>query len=97
MLTMLQVHRGVKGLVKDSSGKPVEGATVIVLRKNDSKWSLLRKSVTTSSRGEFWRLLIPSEDFTWFAVAAKLNDCHNEGTVISFSPFQVGIVCILPG
>ena len=99
MLTMLQVHRGVKGLVKDSSGKPVEGATVIVLRKNDSKWSLLRKSVTTSSRGEFWRLLIPREgspqDFTWFAVAAKLNDCHNEGTVISFSPFQVGIFCIL--
>ena len=30
MLTMRQVHRGVRGLVKDSSGKPVEGATVIV-------------------------------------------------------------------
>ena len=30
MLTMRQVHRGVRGLVKDSSGKPVEGATVSV-------------------------------------------------------------------
>ena len=27
---MLQVHRGVKGVVKDISGEPVEGATVIV-------------------------------------------------------------------
>ena len=65
------------------------------LRKNDSNWSLLRKSVTTSSRGEFWRLLIPSEDFTWFAVAAKLNACDKEGTVVSSLPFQVGIFCIL--
>ena len=27
---VVQVHRGVRGLVKDSAGEPVEGATVIV-------------------------------------------------------------------
>ena len=27
---MVQVHRGVRGVVKDSAGEPVEGATVVV-------------------------------------------------------------------
>ena len=30
LMMVVQVHRGVRGLVKDSAGEPVEGATVIV-------------------------------------------------------------------
>ena len=30
MLTMRQVHRGVRGVVKDSAGEPVQEATVVV-------------------------------------------------------------------
>ena len=109
---MSQVHRGVKGVVKDSSGKPVEGATVVVQQVWDDQiitmptivtsqegLGSLRKNVTTSSRGEFWRLLVHSEGnpqhYTRFTVAAELNACDKEGTVISSSPFQVDIVCIL--
>ena len=102
MMMVTQVHRGVRGVVKDSAGEPVEGATVIVnqvwllsccydgplmanttvmirlglgimvmitammmimesvmMMISQEGLGLLRKNVTTSSRGEFWRLLMP--------------------------------------
>ena len=50
MLTMLQVHRGVRGLVKDSSGKPVEGATVIVYQVWDDPITMMLESCDISGR-----------------------------------------------
>ncbi|XP_037091577.1 carboxypeptidase D-like [Pollicipes pollicipes] len=50
---MEAVHMGVKGLVLDSDGKPIHGAYVSV----DS----IAYNVTTTERGEFWRLLLPGQ------------------------------------
>lgn len=41
---------GVKGLVKDTSGYPIEDAQIIVENIED-------KPIRTTSRGEYWRLL----------------------------------------
>ena len=53
LLSVLEsVQGGVRGLVMDrDTGEPVRGAEV---RVGDRE-----KTVTTSSRGEFWRLLVP--------------------------------------
>ncbi|KAL3271052.1 hypothetical protein HHI36_021552 [Cryptolaemus montrouzieri] len=45
------VHWGVKGLVLDSEGNPVLDADVVVVG--------IDHNVTTSNRGEYWRLLLP--------------------------------------
>ncbi|KAJ1524156.1 hypothetical protein ONE63_010683 [Megalurothrips usitatus] len=42
-------HMGLKGLVVDAKGNPIPNAVVVVQGIN--------KNVTTSSRGEYWRLL----------------------------------------
>lgn len=49
---MKQVHSGIKGLVQDVNGYPVKGAEIMVEH-------LEQKSVTTTERGEYWRLLLP--------------------------------------
>ena len=41
-----QVHRGIKGVVKDSSGASVDGAVIVVQEPNGS----LGKNVISSSR-----------------------------------------------
>ena len=53
LLSVLEsVQGGVRGLVMDrDTGEPIRGAEV---RIGDRE-----KTVTTSSRGEFWRLLVP--------------------------------------
>jgi len=79
-----QVHRGVRGVVKDSAGEPVEGATVIV---NQEGLGLLRKNVTTSSRGEFWRLLMPGE----YTVAAEVSACETAGIIMSSAPVKISL------
>lgn len=48
---MDQVHKGVKGFVKDSDGSPIRGAAIHV----DSR----RKEVFTAKDGDYWRLLLP--------------------------------------
>ena len=48
---MQQVHSGVKGLVKDVNGRPVSKAAIKVTGNE--------KSVTTTTDGEYWRLLLP--------------------------------------
>lgn len=50
---MEAVHWGVKGVVKDEGGEPVLDADVVV--------EGIGHNVTTSNRGEFWRLLMPGE------------------------------------
>lgn len=47
------VHWGVKGLVSDSNGEAVLDADVVVIGINHN--------VTTSNKGEYWRLLLPGE------------------------------------
>ena len=46
-------HWGVKGLVTDRNGEPVLDADVVVVG--------VRHNITTSNRGEYWRLLLPGE------------------------------------
>nr|AMO02545.1 carboxypeptidase D [Tityus serrulatus] len=49
---MEQIHMGIKGLVTDSeTGKGIERAFIIV--------EGIEHNVTTTKRGEFWRLLLP--------------------------------------
>jgi len=50
-----QVHKGVKGLVVDKHGKPVENAAVEV--------EGIAKKVFTTDRGEYWRLLPTNKAF----------------------------------
>lgn len=49
---MKRIHIGVKGLVKDINGYPISDAHIIVHGPQP-------KVVMTSSRGEYWRLLMP--------------------------------------
>ena len=52
MLAVLEsVHGGIKGKVLDQDGQPLSGAVVQVEGRE--------KNVTTSQRGEFWRMLLP--------------------------------------
>ena len=52
MLIVLEsVHGGIKGKVVDQDGNPLYGAVVQVIGKE--------KNMTTSKRGEFWRMLLP--------------------------------------
>ncbi|KAK1121827.1 hypothetical protein K0M31_010139 [Melipona bicolor] len=46
-----QAHIGVKGLVRDTNGEPIEAATIIVHGINHN--------VSSTHRGEYWRLLLP--------------------------------------
>ncbi|XP_029008929.1 carboxypeptidase Z isoform X2 [Betta splendens] len=52
LLTFLEsVHRGIKGLVQDSDGNGIKGATISVRG--------IRKDITTAEAGDYWRLLNP--------------------------------------
>ena len=47
---LLQVHAGVKGLVRNEEDEPVVNARVAVGRL---------KPVKTTSNGEYWKLILP--------------------------------------
>ncbi|XP_078047171.1 carboxypeptidase D svr [Augochlora pura] len=46
-----QAHMGIKGLVRDSDGQVIEAANIIV--------DGIDHNVSTTNRGEYWRLLLP--------------------------------------
>ena len=88
----LQVHRGVRGVVRNSGGEAVEGAVITVEQVaatpatsllQDS--GLLGKNVTTSSRGEFWRLLLPGT----YTIRAEFAACETAGITLASAPMQV--------
>ncbi|GLG92487.1 Carboxypeptidase D [Gryllus bimaculatus] len=51
LLYLEATHLGIKGIVSDVNGNPIERAEVVVQNLNHN--------VTTTARGEFWRLLLP--------------------------------------
>ncbi|XP_064421673.1 inactive carboxypeptidase-like protein X2 isoform X2 [Latimeria chalumnae] len=59
LVFMEQIHRGIKGTVKDKDGKPIANATIAVEGVNHD--------VRTASDGDYWRLLNPGE----YQVTAK--------------------------
>ena len=48
-----EVHKGVKGFVKDDKGSAVSKAKIKVVGRNHD--------ITTTAEGEYWRLLVPGE------------------------------------
>eukprot|EP00088_Acartia_fossae_P017945 TRINITY_DN2028_c1_g1_i3.p1 TRINITY_DN2028_c1_g1~~TRINITY_DN2028_c1_g1_i3.p1 ORF type:complete len:175 (-),score=25.19 TRINITY_DN2028_c1_g1_i3:52-576(-) len=73
-----QVHQGVKGLVFDSSGFPVQNAKIMVENLvTGNKY----KTVVTSEFGEYWKLLLPGT----YRMKAEVPGCLKGGTYKSSS------------
>lgn len=51
---MKMVHQGIKGTVTDNNGYPLSDMKILV-------HGLESKPIRTTSRGEYWRLLLPGE------------------------------------
>ena len=59
-MKLIITYFNVSGLVTDINGQPVQDANVVVAGIN--------KNITTSDRGEYWRLLLPGT-YTVYAAA----------------------------
>jgi len=69
-----QVHRGAKGIVRDTAGVGVAGADIVVQEINGPS----AKNVTSSARGEFWKLLLPGQ----YRMTAYRDLCSTRGVIL---------------
>ncbi|XP_062340186.1 adipocyte enhancer-binding protein 1 [Osmerus eperlanus] len=72
-----QVHRGIKGLVRDMEGNPLANATISV--------EGILHDVKTAAGGDYWRLLNPGE----YRVTARA-DGHNPQTRLCMVGYESG-------
>jgi len=103
---MKQVHTGVKGLVYTTlqgqgvtdreadyidieGASSVTGATVVV---TDSAGVAIEKNVTSSSRGEFWRLLLPGE----YIITGYSDMCNTAGLVLTSRQYRLTVSATQP-
>jgi len=93
-----QVHRGIKGVVYDSSqelGRLGTGATsggtgvpnVVIVVEETGLNITIGKNVTSSSRGEYWRLLLPGQ----YTVTAVQDVCSTGGVVLLSDRVEVSV------
>merc|ERR1712212_275201 len=91
-----QVHRGVKGVVYDSSydsenittEAAVAGAVITV----ETVSGHLGKNVTTSNNGEFWRLLLPGQ----YSMTAYKDVCTTGGVILHSGTVNITITEDIP-
>ncbi|XP_015242875.1 PREDICTED: inactive carboxypeptidase-like protein X2 isoform X1 [Cyprinodon variegatus] len=77
MLTFMeQVHRGIRGVIKDQQGNPIANATISVEGINHD--------VTSAPTGDYWRLLNPGD----YQVTAKAEGFSSETKlcVVGYEP-----------
>ncbi|KAK6316208.1 hypothetical protein J4Q44_G00137320 [Coregonus suidteri] len=72
-----QVHRGIKGIVRDMEGKPLANATISV--------DGVKHDVKTAAAGDYWRLLNPGE----YRVTAR-TDGHTPQTRLCIVGYDSG-------
>ena len=62
LLTYVEaVQAGLRGIVRDAGGEPVANANIEVASMTMFTLAGIEKNVTTSFRGEYWRLLAPGK------------------------------------
>ena len=71
-------------MVKDVNGNPVQDASVSITSKTGPGG----KSVKTSARGEYWKLLLPGD----YRVTAELAGCSSEPVLVSLTDFKQLVV-----
>ncbi|XP_026801578.3 inactive carboxypeptidase-like protein X2 isoform X1 [Pangasianodon hypophthalmus] len=77
LLTLMdQVHRGIKGVVRDKEGNPIVNASISV--------EGVSHDVTTGEAGDYWRMLNPGE----YQVTARANgySSMSRKCVVGFEP-----------
>ena len=67
----------------DTSGMGVAGAAIVV----DENTGAVAKTVTTSSRGEFWKLLLPGQ----YRVTAYQNLCSTAEVILHSETIDITV------
>ncbi|KAJ6216808.1 hypothetical protein RDWZM_007965 [Blomia tropicalis] len=74
-----QAHIGIKGLVRDSNGYSIDGAIIRVQNITNGENRVINHDLTTTSDGEYWRLLTPG---VYEVMATKQNYIPEIKTVV---------------
>ena len=69
--------------------RSVAGATVLV---TDTAGVAIEKNVTSSSRGEFWRLLLPGE----YIITGYSDMCNTAGLVLTSRQYRLTVSATQP-